>query len=87
MFLPMRLSIVSLGNKFGFSFIQFRSISGEEISLFILSGKYIAIALVDHYKLRYVLYPQCLTNPIPVNFLYPANAAAAFFLFYAVRLG
>ncbi|KAE9451403.1 hypothetical protein RHGRI_027576 [Rhododendron griersonianum] len=40
-----------VGNKFSFSFIQFRSISGEEISLFILSGKYIAIALVDHYKL------------------------------------
>ncbi|XP_058181878.1 guanylyl cyclase 1 isoform X1 [Rhododendron vialii] len=31
--------------------ILFRSISGEDISLFILSGKYIAIALVDHYKL------------------------------------
>lgn len=31
--------------------IQCRSISGEEISLLILSGKYIAIALVDQYKL------------------------------------
>ncbi|XP_040959653.1 guanylyl cyclase 1 isoform X1 [Gossypium hirsutum] len=29
-----------------------RSISGEEISCWILSGKYIAIALVDQYKLR-----------------------------------
>ncbi|CAL5363717.1 unnamed protein product [Camellia sinensis] len=34
--------------------IQCRSISGEEISLLILSGKYIAIALVDQYKLRYI---------------------------------
>ncbi|KAK9282674.1 hypothetical protein L1049_010894 [Liquidambar formosana] len=31
--------------------IQCRSMSEEEISLFILSGKYIAIALVDQYKL------------------------------------
>ncbi|PSS34513.1 hypothetical protein CEY00_Acc01613 [Actinidia chinensis var. chinensis] len=31
--------------------IQCRSIGGEEISLLILSGKYIAIALVDQYKL------------------------------------
>lgn len=31
--------------------IQCRSISGEEISLYILSGKYIAVALVDQYKL------------------------------------
>ncbi|XVE69314.1 hypothetical protein DITRI_Ditri09bG0142400 [Diplodiscus trichospermus] len=31
--------------------IQCRSISGEEISNWILSGKYIAIALVDQYKL------------------------------------
>ncbi|KAK7290081.1 hypothetical protein RIF29_04251 [Crotalaria pallida] len=31
--------------------IQCRSISGEEISVLILSGKYIAIALVDHNKL------------------------------------
>ncbi|KAF8397407.1 hypothetical protein HHK36_016323 [Tetracentron sinense] len=31
--------------------IQCRSISGEEISLLLLSGKYIAIALVDQYKL------------------------------------
>ncbi|XP_057981763.1 guanylyl cyclase 1 isoform X3 [Malania oleifera] len=31
--------------------IQCRSINGEEISLLILSGKYIAIALVDQYKL------------------------------------
>lgn len=55
--------------KFSFSFVQYRSISGEDISLFILSGKYIAIALVDHYKLRYVLYTQFLTNPIPLNYL------------------
>ncbi|RVX13615.1 Protein GUCD1 [Vitis vinifera] len=31
--------------------IQCRSISGDEISLLILSGKYIAIALIDQYKL------------------------------------
>uniref|UniRef100_A0A7N0ZZI8 Guanylyl cyclase n=1 Tax=Kalanchoe fedtschenkoi TaxID=63787 RepID=A0A7N0ZZI8_KALFE len=31
--------------------IQCRSISEREISLFILSGKYVAIALVDQYKL------------------------------------
>lgn len=31
--------------------IQCRSISGEEISFLILSGKYIAIALVDQHKL------------------------------------
>ncbi|XAR66227.1 Guanylate cyclase [Bertholletia excelsa] len=31
--------------------IQCRSISGKDISLLILSGKYIAIALVDQYKL------------------------------------
>ncbi|KAK7305817.1 hypothetical protein VNO77_43729 [Canavalia gladiata] len=35
--------------------IQCRSISGEEISILILSGKYIAIALVDHSKLSHVL--------------------------------
>ncbi|KAJ1422302.1 Protein GUCD1 [Sesbania bispinosa] len=34
--------------------IQCRSISGEEISILILSGEYIAIALVDHNKLSYV---------------------------------
>ncbi|WJX38367.1 hypothetical protein P8452_26037 [Trifolium repens] len=33
--------------------IQCRSISKEEISFLILSGKYIAIALVDHNKLRF----------------------------------
>ncbi|XLU26174.1 hypothetical protein S245_062240 [Arachis hypogaea] len=33
--------------------IQCRSISGREISILILSGKYIAIALVDQSKLRY----------------------------------
>ncbi|XP_027335916.1 protein GUCD1 [Abrus precatorius] len=33
--------------------IQCRSISGEEISILILSGKYIAIALVDHSKLSH----------------------------------
>lgn len=34
--------------------IQCRSISSEEISILILSGKYIAIALVDHNKLSHV---------------------------------
>ncbi|XP_057429614.1 guanylyl cyclase 1 isoform X2 [Lotus japonicus] len=34
--------------------IQCRSISAKEISILILSGKYIAIALVDHNKLSYV---------------------------------
>ncbi|KAF7816376.1 protein GUCD1-like isoform X1 [Senna tora] len=34
--------------------IQCRSVSGEEISILILSGKYIAIALVDHSKLSHV---------------------------------
>lgn len=33
--------------------IQCRSISGEEISVLILSGKYIAVALVDHSKLSH----------------------------------
>lgn len=36
--------------------LQCRSISGEEISFLILSGKYIAIALVDQYKLRYGIH-------------------------------
>ncbi|MED6171349.1 Complement component 1 Q subcomponent-binding protein, mitochondrial [Stylosanthes scabra] len=35
--------------------IQCRSISGREISILILSGKYIAIALVDQSKLSHVL--------------------------------
>eukprot|EP00256_Glycine_max_P057781 XP_014625667.1 guanylyl cyclase isoform X2 [Glycine max] len=35
--------------------IQCRSISAEEISILILSGKYVAIALVDHNKLSHVL--------------------------------
>ncbi|XP_061349614.1 guanylyl cyclase 1 isoform X2 [Gastrolobium bilobum] len=34
--------------------IQCTSISGEQISILILSGKYIAIALVDHNKLSHV---------------------------------
>ncbi|KAF7831000.1 protein GUCD1-like isoform X1 [Senna tora] len=34
--------------------IQFRSISGKEISILILSGKYVAVALVDHNKLSHV---------------------------------
>ncbi|XLU67764.1 hypothetical protein S245_026817 [Arachis hypogaea] len=34
-------------------YIQCRSISGREISILILSGKYIAIALVDRSILRY----------------------------------
>ncbi|KAI4306771.1 hypothetical protein L6164_030020 [Bauhinia variegata] len=33
--------------------IQCRSIGGEEIAILILSGKYIAIALVDHNKLSH----------------------------------
>ncbi|MQL88291.1 hypothetical protein Taro_020837 [Colocasia esculenta] len=33
--------------------IQHRSISGKEISFLILSGRYVAIALVDKYKLNY----------------------------------
>lgn len=33
-------------------FQQCRSISEEQISLLILSGKYVAIALVDQHKLR-----------------------------------
>lgn len=36
-------------------FLQCRSISRVEISLKILSGNYVAIALVDQYKLRYLL--------------------------------
>uniref|UniRef100_A0A5B7AL02 Guanylyl cyclase 1 n=1 Tax=Davidia involucrata TaxID=16924 RepID=A0A5B7AL02_DAVIN len=44
--------------------IQCRSISGEEISLLVLSGKYIAIALVDQYKLssRSWLEDVCVTD-------------------------
>ncbi|XP_017419602.1 guanylyl cyclase 1 isoform X1 [Vigna angularis] len=37
--------------------IQCRSISAEEISILVLSGKYIAIALVDHNKLRFCFSP------------------------------
>ncbi|KAL1365276.1 guanylyl cyclase 1 isoform X2 [Arachis duranensis] len=37
------------------SFYKCRSISGREISILILSGKYIAIALVDQSKLSHVL--------------------------------
>lgn len=33
---------------------QWRSITGEELSILILSGRYLAIALVDKRKLRYV---------------------------------
>ncbi|KAJ7959688.1 Guanylyl cyclase [Quillaja saponaria] len=33
--------------------IQCRSITGAEISVLILSGEYIAIALVDHYKMSH----------------------------------
>ncbi|PIN14450.1 Guanylate cyclase [Handroanthus impetiginosus] len=36
--------------------IECRSVSAKEISEFILSGRYVAIALVDQYKLRYVVY-------------------------------
>lgn len=35
--------------------LQCRSVSAKEISDFILSGKYVAIALVDQHKLRYVV--------------------------------
>lgn len=43
--------------------IQFRSISEEEISLFILSGEYIAIALVDQYKLSHSwLDDMCISS-------------------------
>ncbi|TYH00471.1 hypothetical protein ES288_A10G279700v1 [Gossypium darwinii] len=38
-------------NYSGETYYKCRSISGEEISCWILSGKYIAIALVDQYKL------------------------------------
>ncbi|KAK4487848.1 hypothetical protein RD792_003584, partial [Penstemon davidsonii] len=34
-------------------YIEGRSVSAKQISEFILSGKYVAIALVDQYKLRY----------------------------------
>jgi hypothetical protein len=33
--------------------VQWRSITGEELSLLILSGGFLAIALVDKRKLRY----------------------------------
>ncbi|EFJ26551.1 hypothetical protein SELMODRAFT_97002, partial [Selaginella moellendorffii] len=36
--------------------IQWRSISGEELAMLILSGRYLAIALVDKHKLRYFLF-------------------------------
>ncbi|XP_043702584.1 guanylyl cyclase 1-like [Telopea speciosissima] len=43
--------------------IQCRSINGEEISILILSGKYIAIALVDQYKMdRYWLEDVCVSG-------------------------
>ncbi|KAL2333311.1 hypothetical protein Fmac_014524 [Flemingia macrophylla] len=42
--------------------IQCRSISAEEISILVLSGKYIAIALVDHNKLSHVLQEDV---PVP----------------------
>ncbi|KAK3028599.1 hypothetical protein RJ639_039942, partial [Escallonia herrerae] len=42
--------------------IECRSISGEEISLLILSGKYIAIALVDQYKLS-----QSWLQDVPIS--------------------
>lgn len=34
------------------AFYQCRCITGKEISILILSGQYIAIALVDKHKLR-----------------------------------
>lgn len=37
-------------------FLQCRSIGGKDISYLILSGKYIAIALVDQRKLRYGIH-------------------------------
>ncbi|XP_058208210.1 guanylyl cyclase 1-like [Rhododendron vialii] len=39
--------------------IQCRSTSGEEMSLLILTGKFVAIAIVDQYKLR---YSYCLAS-------------------------
>lgn len=35
--------------------LQCRSVSAKDISDFMLSGKYVAIALVDQHKLRYVV--------------------------------
>lgn len=37
--------------------VQWRSITGEELSLLILSGGFLAIALVDKRKLRYWAWP------------------------------
>ncbi|XP_054788627.1 guanylyl cyclase 1 isoform X2 [Prosopis cineraria] len=45
--------------------IQCRSLRGEEISSLILSGKYIAIALVDHNKLSHVWQEDA---PVPAIF-------------------
>lgn len=42
-----------MNDKNAHLFSQCRSVSAKEISDFILSGKYVAIALVDQHKLRY----------------------------------
>ncbi|KAI5670573.1 hypothetical protein M9H77_10937 [Catharanthus roseus] len=48
--------------------IECRSISREEISLFILSGKYVVIALVDQYKLS-----QSWLQDVCISGLYDEN--------------
>jgi len=50
--------------------IQCRSISGEEISGLILSGNYIAIALVDHYRLS-----QSWIEDVCVSGFYSGNSS------------
>ncbi|XP_024545147.1 protein GUCD1 isoform X1 [Selaginella moellendorffii] len=40
--------------------IQWRSISGEELAMLILSGRYLAIALVDKHKLSHPWLEVCL---------------------------
>ncbi|KAG2730410.1 hypothetical protein I3760_01G290600 [Carya illinoinensis] len=54
-------------NYSGETFYKCSSISGEEISVLILSGKYIAIALVDQYK---------LSQSWPENFSVPSLFAS-----------
>ncbi|KAI4299471.1 hypothetical protein L6164_032931 [Bauhinia variegata] len=53
--------------------IQCRSISGEEIALLILSGEYIAIALVDHNKLSHVWQEEDHLPGIFSNFGYTGH--------------
>ncbi|KAG5125340.1 hypothetical protein JHK82_032077 [Glycine max] len=52
--------------------IQCRSISAEEISILILSGKYIAIVLVDHNKLRFC-FSHVLQEDVPMPGLFSNN--------------